>query len=110
MKMRQLVIASGSLLIGFTVGFAQVPASDVGLTANATYQKNCAKCHSRTAEGRTFGGPSLISKKTASIPAEDLHTIIANGRGRTPKFASKVTPEEIDAMVRQVQALNGKCI
>jgi mono/diheme cytochrome c family protein len=34
--------------------------------------------------------------------------MIANGKGRMPKFASKLTPEEIDALVRQVQTLNGK--
>ena len=108
MKTYQLVIAPFFVLIGFTTVSAQVPASDASITTNPAYQKNCAQCHGKTAEGRTFAGPSPISKKAAATDAEDLRNIIANGKGRMPKFASKLTPEEIDALVRQVQTLNGK--
>jgi cytochrome c5 len=108
LKTYQLVIAPFFLLIGFTAVLAQVPASDASITTNPAYQKNCAKCHGKTAEGRTLAGPSLISKKAAATGGEDLRNIIANGKGRMPKFASKLTPQEIDALVRQVQALNGK--
>ena len=106
MKTYQLAIALFFVLIGFAT--EQTPASDASLTTNPIYLKNCAKCHGKTAEGRTFGGPSLISSKAAAIGAEDLRNIIANGKARMPKFASKLTPEEIDVLVRQVQALNGK--
>ncbi len=96
------------MLIGITTVLAQAPASDASLTANPIYQKNCAKCHGKTAEGRALGGPSLISQKAAATGAEDLRNIIANGKARMPKFASKLAPEDIDALVREVQALNGK--
>src|SRR5690242_7274150 len=33
------------------------------LTANPIFEKHCAKCHGKTAEGRHFGGPSLLSGK-----------------------------------------------
>jgi mono/diheme cytochrome c family protein len=105
---RYLAIAPFFVLIGFVTVFAQAPASDASLTTNPAYQKNCTKCHGKTAEGRRFAGPSLTSKKAAATAAEDLRNIIANGKGRMPKFASKLTPEEIDALVRQVQTLNGK--
>jgi len=36
---------------------------------------------------------------------EDLHNLIATGKGHMPKFAGKLTPEEIDALVKQIQAL-----
>jgi len=69
-------------------------------------QKNCTKCHGKTAEGRHFGGPSLISDKTLSASAEDLRNTIANGQGRMPKYAGKLTSEEVDTLVLQIKALN----
>jgi len=84
---------------------AQTPPADAGLLANPAYVKNCAKCHGKTAEGRHFGGPSLISDKAAAASMEDLHNLIANGKGHMPKFAGKLTPEEIGTLVKQIQAL-----
>ena len=91
-----------------SAAFAQTPSSDAGLTANPVYEKNCAKCHGKTAEGRHFGGPSLASDKVAAASADDLRNIIANGKGRMPKYAGKLTPEEIDTLVQQIKALNKK--
>ena len=88
--------------------FAQTPPVEAGLRANPVYVKNCAKCHGKTAEGRHFGGPSLISDKTAAASTEDLRNVIANGKGHMPKFAGKLTAEEIDTLVLQIQALNKK--
>ncbi len=81
--------------------FAQSPGSDSGLIANPVFIKNCAKCHGKTAEGHRFGGPSLISQKTAAASADDLRDIIANGKGHMPKFIGKLTSEEIDTLVKQ---------
>jgi mono/diheme cytochrome c family protein len=71
--------------------------------------KNCAKCHGKTAEGHRFGGPSLVSPKASSTSADKLHSIIANGKGHIPKFhmpkfGGKLTSEEIDVLVEQIQA------
>jgi mono/diheme cytochrome c family protein len=46
-----------------TAAFAQTPSSGTKLTEHLVYKKDCAKCHGKTAEGRHFGGPSLISNK-----------------------------------------------
>jgi mono/diheme cytochrome c family protein len=95
-------------LLAFTTIFSQTPPTDAGLLANPVYVKSCAKCHGKTAEGRHFGGPALISAKTAASSTEDLHNLIANGKGHMPKFADKLTAEEIDTLVRQIQALSKK--
>jgi len=87
--------------------FAQTPA-DANLLANAVFQKNCAKCHGKTAEGRHFGGPSLISDKVSAAPNDDLRDIISNGKGRMPKYAAKLSPQEISTLVEQIKALNRK--
>lgn len=90
-----------------TISFGQT-SSPSGLTENAVYRKNCAKCHGKTAEGRHFGGPSLLSDKTQAMSAEDLRTMISNGKGRMPKYAEKLTAEDIDRLVREIQALKTK--
>jgi len=112
LKTFRLIIAACSLTCSFalTAVSAQTQPPDAGatLTANPVFQKNCAKCHGKTAEGRHFAGPSLISEKISATSADDLSNIINNGKGRMPKYASKLTPEEIDTLVQQIQALNKK--
>ena len=83
-------------------------ASSAALTANPIYQNDCAKCHGKTAEGRHFGGPSLISGKTVAASADDLRGIITNGKGRMPKFGGKLDARDIDALVEQIKAATAK--
>lgn len=108
LKTYLLTIAACSVFLGLTVAVAQTPPAGASLITNPVFKKDCAKCHGKTAEGRHFGGPSLISQKTAGTSTEDLRNVIANGKGRMPKFASKLTAEEIETLVQQIQALNKK--
>ena len=108
MKTARLTIAVCSLFFALTVVSAQPPLSDTSLTANPVFQKTCAKCHGKTAEGRHFGGPSLVSEKTTAASPDDVRNIISNGKGRMPKYAGKLTSEEIDTLVQQIKALNKK--
>ena len=107
-KTFQLSIAACSLFFALTALSAQTPPQDTTLTANPVFLKNCAKCHGKNAEGRHFGGPSLIAEKTISASAEDLHNIITNGKGRMPKYTSKLTSEEIDTLVQQIKGGKSK--
>jgi len=96
-------------LLAFAAASAQAPPSEATLTQNPVFQKNCARCHGKTAEGRRhFGGPSLISERVVSTPADDLRNIINRGQGRMPKYASKLTPEDIDTLVVQIKGLQKK--
>jgi len=78
---------------------------EASLTANPVFQENCAKCHGKAADGRMFAGPSLVDEKTTGMSADDLRNIITNGRKRMPKFADKLKPEEINAIVDQIKAV-----
>lgn len=100
------VITTAVLAVALATLSAQTPSTDLTLTSNPVYQKNCAKCHGKTAEGRHFGGPALASEKTAARSATELSDIINNGKGRMPKYANKLTSDEIGALVQQIQALN----
>jgi len=108
LKIFLLTIAIAFSLLAFITTFTQSPPTDPGLLANPVYVKDCAKCHGKTAEGRHFGGPSLISDKAAAASTQDLRNVIANGKGHMPKFDGKLTAEEIDTLVRQIQALHRK--
>jgi len=97
------------LFCALTAAYGQDTSSDATtLTANPVYQKSCAKCHGKTGEGRHFGGPSLVSEKVAATSADDLRNIINNGKGRMPKYAGKLTPEEINRLILQIKAANTK--
>jgi mono/diheme cytochrome c family protein len=106
MNTSPLSMAACSLLLALTAAAAQTPPPDARLTDNPVFQKDCAKCHGKTAEGRHFGGPSLVSEQVASTSAEELRNIITNGRHHMPKYAGKLTPEEINTLVDQIQASN----
>ena len=109
MKVRLFTIALFSCCCWFTPAtlFAQTSAG-AGLVANPVFHKSCAKCHGKTAEGRHFGGPSLISDNAKAMSDDDLRNIISNGKGRMPKYASKLSSEEISTLVEQIKALNQK--
>ncbi len=108
MKTYRMAMGMGAVCLAVAAGLAAVPPGDDGLTASPTYAKDCAKCHGKTAEGRHFAGPSLVNAKTAGASSEDLRKIITDGKGHMPKFAGKLTAEEIDTLVQQIQALNRK--
>jgi len=97
-----------SLLFALTAASAQTPPADATLTANPVYEKNCAKCHGKTAEGRHFGGPSLVSDKATAASTDDLRNVIIDGKGHMPKFAGKLTSAEIDTLVQQIKASSKK--
>ena len=77
-----------------------------GLTSNPSYEKNCSKCHGKNAKGRFMGGPALQSNKVAGMSDDDVRNMIANGKGKMPKFEGKLTPEIIDTLVHEIRALN----
>ncbi len=101
--MSRVTIILFSLLIAFAAA-AQTPPPDARLTDNPVFEKNCAKCHGKTAEGRHFGGPSLVSEGAMAKSADELRDIITSGKHHMPKYAGKLTPEEINALVDQIKS------
>jgi mono/diheme cytochrome c family protein len=93
----KIFVLAASLALSVCAASAQTSLVD-----NPVFQKNCAKCHGKTAEGRHFGGPSLIAESTTSAAADQLRNIIANGRHHMPKYAGKLTPEEINTLVEEI--------
>src|SRR5580704_17561218 len=87
MKVRPAGFAFLACLLMFaSVMFASAAASAQtssgnNLLENPVFKTNCAKCHGKTAEGRHFGGPSLVSDKTKAASDGELREIITNGKG-----------------------------
>lgn len=104
MKTAVVAVFTGFLLVGALSGVMRA-AEGGKLTENSVYQKNCAKCHGKTAEGRHFGGPSLVSDKTRTASSEELREIIGNGKGHMPKFADKLSAEDINRLVEEIRGM-----
>ncbi|HXJ87183.1 MAG TPA: cytochrome c [Candidatus Binatia bacterium] len=83
---------------------AQDTKPESSLTANPVYQKNCAKCHGKSASGHFMAGPSLTSAKATTMSAEELRAIVTNGKHHMPKFEGKLQPSEIDTLVEQIRS------
>jgi cytochrome c oxidase cbb3-type subunit 3 len=76
-----------------------------------TFQTYCVACHgddgkANTEEGKKKGARDLTNKKwQASVADERLQKSITKGRDKMPKFATKLTEDEIKALVNEVRSL-----
>ena len=95
--------SSRVLAVSFVCASFIAPAVAESLTEDPVYDRQCAKCHGKTAEGRHFGGPSL-AKSTMTL--DEVKAIIANGKGHMPKFAGRLTQEQIDALAAEIKDLS----
>ncbi len=76
-----------------------VPSDPVLAQGQQIYTQNCASCH-----GQKGGGgigtklAGLVEKKYPNIA--DQEAVIANGRSSMPKFGSRLSAAEINAVAR----------
>ena len=85
-----------SLILGLS--FAGLTGSAVAVDAAALFKSKCSTCH---AVDKKKMGPAL--KDMATDP-KALRDTIANGRNMMPKYAGKLSDEEIDALVDFIKA------
>jgi mono/diheme cytochrome c family protein len=78
--------------------------------ARANYAKHCSACHGDEAKGGLvkvdnvkLKVPNLTAGRALELPNEKLVKQITNGGEGMPKFKDKLSPEEINAMVRFVR-------
>jgi len=95
---------AAAMLLCLALAHAQDAKPEGSLTSNPVYEKNCVKCHGKTAEGRFMAGPSLLSGKATAMSADELRNIITNGKHHMPKFGEKLSSADIDVLVDQIQA------
>ena len=92
----------------------QTMEESTGRAAAALWEMRCASCHGTGGKGDGAGRPpgaqmpdlSQASYRTQRSD-EELHTIIKQGRGLMPPFATQLTDLGIDALIKHVRTFSG---
>lgn len=76
----------------------------------AIYKAKCAACHAADGSGNTTVGKSLKVRPFASAEVQkcsdaELTKMIADGKGKMPAYAKKLTPEEIQSLVAVIRTM-----
>jgi mono/diheme cytochrome c family protein len=76
----------------------------------ATYKQKCASCHgadgkAESPAGKAMKVPSFASPETKAKSDKELGDIIANGKGKMPKYGASIPADDIKAMVAYVREL-----
>jgi mono/diheme cytochrome c family protein len=81
--------------------------SDELAKARAIFQRECATCHGAKGEGTAMtqfvANVNLKSAQARALSDEQLRQQIINGKGAMPPFAGRLTPDQIDALVRYIR-------
>ena len=80
-------------------------------TAAALFAKHCASCHGKDGRSKTFKAKFNKARNLTepgwqeAVSDERIYNSIANGRGKMPGFAKKMSEAEVDALVLLVRGL-----
>ena len=97
-----------------TVAVSPAPQStaptDEFAVARATFQKNCVGCHGedgqggrKTIDGKTIKVPSFHEGHALKHSDADFVKQIMNGDDEMPAFKDKLSPEEVNELVRFIR-------
>jgi len=76
----------------------------------ATYKQKCATCHGPDGKGETPAGKamkvrSFADPEVAKMSDQELSDVIANGKGKMPKYGASMKADEIKGMVAYLRTL-----
>ncbi|MEK6374899.1 MAG: cytochrome c [Acidobacteriota bacterium] len=79
----------------------------------ALYKAKCASCHGADGGGNTPVGKSLKLRDLSlsdvqKLSDAELTKIIADGKGKMPAYAKKLTADQIKALVETIRAMAPK--
>lgn len=105
--MKNLIRAS---LVVFAVVFAFSTWSLAADTGADTFKSKCAACHGATGAGDSAMGKNLKLRDLGSADVQkqsddELTNIIANGKGKMPKYDGKLTKDQIADVVKYIRTL-----
>ena len=89
---------------------AEVPTTNQR-SAATLYSKHCASCHGKDGRAKTFKAKFNHARNLTepgwqdAVSDERIFNSIANGRGKMPKFAKKMSEAEIDSLVLLVRSM-----
>jgi mono/diheme cytochrome c family protein len=113
LRSRLVVTLSAALLIGACASAPpEVPVGADGeldamlVVGRDVYAARCSSCHGSSGDGGT--GPRLAGVVSDVFPdPADQAAVIAEGRDNMPGFASRLSDEQIDAVVRYTREVLG---
>lgn len=92
-----------AVIAGLALASSLAMAGD--LAANADYKAKCAMCHGANAEGKPAMKVGPL-KDAAGKSADELTATITKGKPpRMPAFGSKLSADQIKALVADIKAL-----
>lgn len=90
---------SGSLVFG----------QSANNSAASTYKTNCVSCHGQdgrgSAVGKSLHAADFHSAQVQQQSDAQLANVVAAGRGNMPAFATRLSKDQIDALVKYIRAV-----
>ena len=83
-------------------------APAIAQDAAATYKAKCAMCHGPDGKGGKMGTKDFAAPEVQKESDADLAAVIANGKGKMPKYAEKLKEGEIKDLVTYIRGLAKK--
>ena len=104
---RRLAMATAAL------GLLALPVPSVADDGATLFKSKCAMCHGPDGSGKTMMGeklkiPDLHSADVQKKSDADLKTIVTKGKDKMPGYETKLTKEQIDALVGFIRSLGKK--
>jgi len=88
-----------------SLGFGQ-PANN---SAASTYKTNCVSCHGQdgrgSAVGRTLHAADFHAAQVQQQSDAQLADVVAEGRGNMPAFGTRLSKDQIDALVKYIRTV-----
>ncbi len=88
-----------------SLGFGQ-PAKN---STASTYKTNCVSCHGQdgrgSAVGKSLHTADFHSAQVQQQSDAQLANVVAEGRGNMPAFGTRLSKNQIDALVRYIRTL-----
>lgn len=90
-----------------------IPLSALAADGAAIYKAKCASCHGADGNGQTAIGKSMKLRDLGSPEVQkqsdkELYTWTADGKGKMPAYKTKLSEEEINALVAHMRTFAKK--
>ena len=104
----------GLLLLGSSVCAAPAPKGKDANPGKSLYTAKCASCHAKDGKGSAAMAKmykldaaklNLLSEQSQKLADADLAKLIADGKGKMPKFEGKLKKEDINSIVAYIRSL-----
>ena len=92
------------------IAMALFPAEAIADSGADIYKAKCAACHAASGAGDTMLGKNMKLRPLASPEVQqqsddELASIISKGKNRMPAYGRKLSPQQIEEVVRYIRLL-----